>query len=124
MRIYQILSITGISMLLSLCWAVSASADVYGSPFDESIAISKVGSLSTEMSGQTITLEGSITSLCKGNGCWLNLKDDTGEVMVDLKPYDFRIPKDSLGRDAQVQGKVKVNNLGPSVDAISIKILE
>lgn len=118
----QIVIAVSIMMLVGL--SINAYANVYGGHFDESVTTSKVSSLTSDKNGQTVTLEGVISALCKGDGCWLNLKDDTGEVMVDLKPYDFRIPKDSSGKKAQIQGKVKASDQRVSVDAISIKVLE
>jgi uncharacterized protein YdeI (BOF family) len=118
----QIVIVVSIMILIGL--SINAYANVYGGQFDESISIDSVRSLNSEKNGQTVTLEGVISAICKGDGCWLNLKDDTGEVMVDLKPYDFRIPKGSSGKKARIQGKVKASDQRVSVDAISIKILE
>lgn len=124
MHILRKLSLLVVSMLILLGLPLNAFANVYGGPFDESVTTSNVSSLSPDKNGQTVTLEGVISALCKGDGCWLNLKDDTGEVMVDLKPYNFRIPKDSSGKKARIQGQVKAGEQRLSVDAISIQILE
>jgi uncharacterized protein YdeI (BOF family) len=65
-----------------------------------------------------------MTAQCKGDGCWFMLKDSTGEVLVDLKPYDFRTPLGIVGTKIKLNGRVNTEDSEVKVDAISIIILE
>ncbi len=113
-----------ISILILVGLAIDASAKVYGGSFDNSAPTIKVGSITPDKNGQTMIIEGVISAQCQGDGCWLALKDDTGEVMVDLKPYDFRIPQGSTGKKARIYGRIKIGARGALVEAISIQVLE
>ena len=65
-----------------------------------------------------------MTAQCKGDGCWFMLKDSTHEVLVDLKPYDFRTPLGIVGTKVRLNGRVNTEDSNVKVDAISIIILE
>ncbi len=121
---YQKTCLLVISILIIVGLSINASAEVYGGPFDNSVATIKVDSITPDKNGQAVILEGVISALCQGDGCWLSLKDDTGDVMVDLKPYDFRIPMDSTGKKARIYGEIQTGARGALVAAISIEILE
>ncbi len=55
-------------------------------------------------SNQTVQVKGKIVSEC-GSGCWFFLKDDTGQIYVDLAPSNLAIPQ-KVGSNVTVQGKV------------------
>jgi len=57
-----------------------------------------------EFDGKTVKMEGEITRECP-TGCWLDLKDETGVVFVDLGPSGFAIPQ-KVGSKIIVEGKV------------------
>lgn len=62
--------------------------------------------LSEAMLGQTISIEGQVTQQCPAVGCWLIVKDSTGEVFVDLNPAGLRLTEKREGEHAHVVGQV------------------
>ena len=59
-----------------------------------------------ELRREMITLEGTIISICPSRGCWFYLRDDTGQIVVDLAPNDMALPRDnrSPGAKTRVSG--------------------
>jgi hypothetical protein len=57
--------------------------------------------------GQTVRLEGKVTGVCKGSGCWVEISDPEGHSFI-AKSVDHSIsfPKDCEGRQAVVQGVI------------------
>lgn len=53
---------------------------------------------------ELVRVEGKIIRECP-TGCWFDLKDDTAEMRVDLKPSGLAIPQ-RVGSQAIVEGKV------------------
>lgn len=50
-----------------------------------------------------VKLEGKIVTQCAANGCWFFLKDDTGQILVDLKLLNLGLPQ-RTGKTAIVSG--------------------
>lgn len=52
-----------------------------------------------------VILEGRISQVCQAEGCWMKLKNETGEdVLVKFKDHAFLVPKDVAGKAAIVTG--------------------
>ncbi len=50
-------------------------------------------------------VEGTVESVCKMKGCWMNVKTGDGQVMrVSFKDYGFFVPKDIVGRTVVMEG--------------------
>jgi len=103
-----------------------ANTNQYGSKFDDAIPLKTISYIfeTADINGKVFSFQGRITAQCKSDGCWFKLKDDTSEVLVDLKPYDFRTPMGIVGRKVKLNGRVNTENGKVKVDAISIVILE
>lgn len=103
-----------------------ANNNQYGSQFDDTIPLKPIGFIfeSADIDGKIFSFQGSITAQCKSDGCWFKLKDNTREVLVDLKPYNFRIPLENVGRKVKLNGRVNVKDGKVKVDAISVIVLE
>ena len=103
-----------------------ANTNQYGSKFDDTIQLKPISYIfeSADINGEIFTFQGIITAQCKSDGCWFNLKDNTREVLVDLKPYDFRTPLGIVGTKVRLNGRVNTEDSNVKVDAISIIILE
>ena len=103
-----------------------ANTNQYGSKFDDTIQLKPISYIfeSADINGKIFSFQGIMTAQCKGDGCWFMLKDSTGEVLVDLKPYDFRTPLEIVGRKVKLNGRVYTKDGNVKVDAISIIILE
>ena len=103
-----------------------ANTNQYGSKFDDTIPLKPISHIfdSADINGKIFSFQGTMTAQCKGDGCWFMLKDSTGEVLVDLKPYDFRTPLGIVGTKIKLNGRVNTEDSEVKVDAISIIILE
>lgn len=50
-------------------------------------------------------VEGTVESVCKMKGCWMNVKTGDGQVMrVSFKDYGFFVPKDIVGKTVVMEG--------------------
>lgn len=117
--------IFGLFLLFPVSFS-EASTNQYGAKFDDTIPLKPVSYIfeSTGINGKIFSFQGIITSQCKADGCWFKLKDNTREVLVDLKPYDFRTPMGIVGREVKLNGRVNTKGGKVQVDAISIIILD
>jgi len=84
----------------------SAPAELGRAP-SESAEPVRIGSLRTSQLGALVTLEGNITQQCPSVGCWFELDDGTGSVLVDLQPSGFRLRHDRVGQRARVSGTLQ-----------------
>ena len=55
---------------------------------------------------QAVAVEAKVDQQCPARGCWLRLKDDAGDVMVDLAPSKLELAEDKVGQRARVTGEV------------------
>lgn len=62
--------------------------------------------LADEKVGQTVAVEGEIVQQCPASGCWFRMKDDVGEVFVDLAPAKLRLLEKREGQHVKVTGRV------------------
>lgn len=95
----------------ALTFTVSVMAQkgkAYGKKFkaDKAIAVTE---LSQKMGDQSklenIVLVGEISEVCQAEGCWMKMKNETGEdVFIKFKDHAFLIPKDLAGHKAFVHG--------------------
>ncbi len=58
-----------------------------------------------------INLKGKIVTQCAATGCWFYLKDDTGQILVDLKPLNLGLPQ-RTGKTAIVNGTLIKEHTG------------
>ncbi|MDB5241457.1 MAG: amino acid aminotransferase [Spirosoma sp.] len=50
-------------------------------------------------------VEGTVESVCKVKGCWMNVVTGNGQVMrVSFKDYGFFVPKDIVGKTVVLEG--------------------
>jgi uncharacterized protein YdeI (BOF family) len=81
-------------MLVVTLILTGCGSEKYGSGVDPSAQTVKVKDvfLQKNLLGQKVTLEGKIVSQCQSNGCWFFLKDDTGQVYIDMATNKFSLP--------------------------------
>jgi len=105
---------------------IEANTNQYGATYDDTIPIRSISFIldAKGIHGKILSFKGEISAQCKGDGCWFKLKDGTGEILVDLKPYDFRTPLEIVGRKVKLNGKVNKNVGKIKVDAISVILLD
>jgi hypothetical protein len=59
--------------------------------------------------GQTLRLEGQVTGVCKGMGCWVQVADAAGHNFIAKSvDHSIRFPKDCEGRQVVIQGEIIV----------------
>lgn len=67
------------------------------------VRLNSVNSLSR--SNAIVWVEGSIVEVCQTMGCWMTLRDATGdEVFVRLKDHEFLIPRNAAGHRTLIFG--------------------
>ena len=81
---------------------------LYGAAFTES-NVMDAKDLSTKMGSSTnmpnVAVKGKIAQVCQAEGCWIKLKNESGEdVFVKFKDHAFLVPKDLAGKKAVVYG--------------------
>ena len=91
---------------------VAATYDAFGadiSPLD-AVPVQTVASDGAALIGKPVKLEGRITEVCQGMGCWLSFQVVDGPlVRIDVPrdedgEYVYTFPKDASGRRAIVSG--------------------
>ena len=118
--------ITIIFLCSFILFAISCSeskTNQYGSPYDDKIPLKTIDIISNtkDINGKIFSFEGEITAQCKDDGCWFKLKDNTGIVLVDLKPYNFRLPLEIVCKKVKLNGRVDTTAQNQAkVDAISV----
>jgi hypothetical protein len=75
-------------------------------PAPEKVPTVCTGCVTEERLGQTVAVEAGVSQQCPASGCWLRLKDNAGEVMVDLAPKKLILTEQRVGERAKVTGKV------------------
>lgn len=58
------------------------------------------GVLAEPEAGKLVRVEGTIDTVCKNKGCWLELKQGDKSVHVTFEGYSFFVPKTRWGRPA------------------------
>lgn len=107
------------NIILLLAFIVIMTGCAGNEQFGEKISgqeITEVGDILSAPAGyenETVRIQGKIVQECP-SGCWLNLKDKTGIIYVDIAPYGLAIPQ-RVGQKATVEGKVVIKERGPII---------
>ena len=116
-RLYKLslLMILPMMMGLSACKAQvepTTSADGTQSFFGEKITSDGAQSLDeviNELQSKEeieTKIKGTVTSVCKKKGCWMNVQSESGEeIFVKFKDYGFFMPLDCEGQEVVMRGK-------------------
>jgi hypothetical protein len=111
------------AVLLSLIVATGAAGagDVPGVPagedFGAGITLSEVSDFGdvvsdpAKYSDAPVLVRGTISDVCQRKGCWLVLSEGAHRVQIRFADYAFFVPKDSRGKQAYVEGRVKAETL-------------
>ena len=118
MKILGELSIAG-AILLASCLLVQATEPSLpaGTDFGAGLTLAEVVDLETvvkdpgQYAEEPILLRGRISDVCQRKGCWTVLSQGDASVRVRFKDYGFFLPVDSSGKQAYVEGVVKVATL-------------
>ncbi|MBI5100749.1 MAG: DNA-binding protein [Nitrospirae bacterium] len=101
-KIFMTVMAAAVALSLAAC-----SAEKYGAGVDKKIAQVKVKDIFLDSNpvGKKVTLKGRISSQCGSNGCWFVLKDDTGQIFINLGPNNMTLPP-RMDKEAKVTGTV------------------
>lgn len=109
----RILRTAAIVALLTGCGSgCSGRSEAYGEPIDETAPIPLKDLLADLPADreESITVSGTIGTICRTSGCWLTLRDLTGEepveIFVDLQGASFSAPAGSELKNAIIVGKL------------------
>jgi hypothetical protein len=85
---------------------------------DDAVPVARVIADPAAHAGKTVKLAGRTDGVCTKKGCWMTLKgpDQTASLRVTFRDYGFFVPKEILGRDVIVEGKVEIKE--QSVDEL------
>ncbi len=104
----KILFFVAIAMLLTL----PALADSFGAPLTitESTTIAAIMEKPGDYLGKPLLVEGTVVSVCRSRGCWMELSDgDRGPTMkVKVRDGAMVFPMSTIGKTARVQGVVEL----------------
>lgn len=53
-----------------------------------------------------VVLEGTVTTVCKTKGCWMEITNGKDKIRVKFENYSFFVPWDSKGKKVKIQGKI------------------
>ncbi len=76
-----------------------------GAPIEASaqkIALSDLAKNPSAFVGKKFATTGTVTSVCQHMGCWMEIKDDSGEAHIKMAGHAFFVPKTASGRKARV----------------------
>lgn len=92
----------------------AVDGDLYGKEITvtETSMIADIKKNPEAYSGKTVRIEGEIGQVCQMTGCWFYIADGTEriKVILDAGSEPYAIPKGSKGKQAAVQGSVRVSN--------------
>jgi hypothetical protein len=52
---------------------------------------------------RTVATTGKVTAVCQEMGCWMEIRDESGQAHVRMHGHDFFVPKTASGHVARVQ---------------------
>lgn len=101
--------ITALGIGMSGCGDQNSSPEPVssmGQPPEENVPLQAVESIDDDDVGKTLAVEGEIVKQCPAVGCWFVVKDESGEVFVDLNPAGLHLERKRVGQKAYVTGRV------------------
>lgn len=98
-----------IGLILSASFGVMAqtNASYHGEKISDKGALpaTQLAAKMGDKEKMSAKVEGTVESVCKMKGCWMNVKTGDGQVMrVSFKDYGFFVPKDIVGKTVVMQG--------------------
>lgn len=101
--------------VIAACNPSATPPKFYGQSFDTTNVIT-VSELVSQMQGQSkvdAVVAGQVTESCQAEGCWLNLKNESGgEMFVDWD-HQFNLPKNISGQKVFISGYAYIDTIKP-----------
>jgi len=104
--------------------AAGSPAATVGRAIDPSLPVTPIKRLldrPADYDGKTVVVKGTISREC-GAGCWLRVRDETGEIHVDLAPARLKAPLREEGHAVTALGVVQHDRTGTSLRGKGLKI--
>lgn len=83
---------------------------VLGAPIADGVgqkaSLTEVAKAPSSFANKKLVMEGKVTAVCQHMGCWMELRDDSGEAHVKMAGHAFFVPKSASGKKARVLGKL------------------
>ena len=83
-----------------------------GSPIEasvEKVSLTDVAKNPNAYMGKKFATTGTVTSVCQHMGCWMEIKDDSGEAHIKMAGHSFFVPKNASGRKARILASLEKN---------------
>ena len=83
-----------------------------GSPIEASVAKASLADVAKNPNaflGKKFATTGTVTAVCQHMGCWMEIKDDSGEAHIKMAGHGFFVPKTASGRKARVLATLEKN---------------
>jgi hypothetical protein len=94
---------------------------VSGMNFGKPVTASKAKSVKKAMKKlgaeeKQIKIKGTVTEVCKAEGCWIRVASDNGPILVRMKDHLFLVPLSLKGKEVVISGTGKIQET--SVDML------
>ena len=76
-----------------------------GAPIEastEKVSLTDIAKNPGAFVGKKFATTGTVTAVCQHMGCWMEIKDDTGEAHIKMAGHAFFVPKTAAGRKARI----------------------
>ncbi len=76
-----------------------------GAPIEaavEKVSLSDIAKNPSAFVGKKFATTGTVTAVCQHMGCWMEIKDDSGEAHIKMAGHSFFVPRTASGRKARV----------------------
>ncbi len=80
--------------------------DRFGTPPADAVEAVPVQGLDANLVGERVAVQGTVVEQCPSVGCWFQIDDGTGKVLVDLNAGGWRVQSDRTGRQVRVVGRL------------------
>jgi hypothetical protein len=105
------ISFIAFTFLVLSCGEKKQSWDSFGEPISSEF-VQEAALDNLNDTPQPVKFEAEIAEVCQMKGCWMTLKDETGQsVRVTFKDYGFFVPKDASGLKVIIEGVASVADL-------------
>ena len=97
--------------VIVLVSAAGAPAQDFGAPLKLKKTLSLPQAIARSDANEPVLVRGRIADVCQRKGCWVVLQDENAHARVRFADYGFFLPTDSSGREALVEGVLKVKTI-------------
>ena len=84
-----------------------------GAPIEataEKVSLTDIAKNPNAFVGKKFATTGTVTAVCQHMGCWMEIKDDSGEAHIKMAGHSFMVPKTASGRKARVLATLVTND--------------